>query len=273
MQKLLLTICVSFLCFRSLFCEVIETKHMEQILPYIDNETLVAFDIDNTLIIPKQMLGSDKWFSNTLNKYLSEGCLISEALAKILPVYMEIQNRTDVAVIEESVPYLIHNLQKQGVKIIGVTSRSSELAYKTYEQLASVDIHLDKNSIESDLKLSTHFPLNYIKGILFTSQKHKGECLFKLANELNHPIKKIVFVDDKLIYLEQLEEICAYNRIPYVGFRYGGADEFVNSFNDEIALVQLKYFEHILSNDDADLLIQKNIGESFESPSSISRFY
>jgi len=46
--------------------EIIEVKNMAAVANLIDQDSLVVFDIDNTLIQPVQSLGSDPWFSYTL---------------------------------------------------------------------------------------------------------------------------------------------------------------------------------------------------------------
>lgn len=245
---------------KGLSSEIIEIKSMEEIQPYIDDDTLVVLDIDNTLLMTKQMLGGDQWFEHMLKKYLSEEFSITESIAKALPLYMEIQNATEVVPVEAVVPALIHKLQKKGNLVIGLTARGTALAYKTAEQLASIGIHLNKNPPYSQLGLSSHFPLNYVEGILFVTRHHKGDYLFALAAELGLEIKKIVFVDDKHCYLEEMEESCKGRRIPYVGFRYGGCDKVLQEYDPEVAEMQMKYFGKILSNEAAEILLQEQEG-------------
>ena len=49
--------------------QIIETKKMSTILNHIDDNTLVVFDVDNTLIEPKSLIGGVAWFKNTAKKF------------------------------------------------------------------------------------------------------------------------------------------------------------------------------------------------------------
>lgn len=264
MRKFKLILFVLFL-FSSMyvFSEIIEISSIEDILPHIDSETLVVFDIDNTLITPKQMLGADKWFQNTIHHYIKEGYSSEEAHIKLLPTFINIQKMTEVALVEPIISSIIHTLQKKGHFVMALTARHSELAHKTVEQLASVNICFSKNPpMCKRLKLNSYYPLSYVEGILFVSRRNKGQLLFALAKELNFEIQKICFVDDKLIYLQQMDQVCKQNRIPFIGFRYKGCDERANKFDPDIANVQLKYLGEILSNEDANKILQEKIKES-----------
>lgn len=236
--------------------EIIEIQSIHEILPYVDSQTLVVFDIDNTLIATKQMAGGDLWFQYSIGKYISEGFNLKEAVAKTLPDYMRLQHSTEVVPIEEDTAHVIHLLQKKGIYSVGLTKRSPELAYRTFAQLSSIGIHLGKNPPKcQNLNMASHFPLQYIEGILFVGHRNKGEFLVEVLNELEFPLQKIVLIDDKMKYVREVEAVCEKMRIPYIGFRYGGFDSKVNEFNPSVAEVQHKYLDKILSNEDAKKLL------------------
>ena len=48
----------------SLQAKIISINHIEDIFSYVDDQSVIVFDIDNVLIEPKQALGSDQWFDN-----------------------------------------------------------------------------------------------------------------------------------------------------------------------------------------------------------------
>lgn len=252
-----LFIILTFIFQSFLFSEIIEIQSIHEVLPYIDPQTLVVFDIDNTLISTKQMAGGDVWFHYSLDKYASQGFGINEAVAKTLPDYMQLQHASEVVAVEDETPHLIHLLQKKGVFTLGLTGRSTELAYRTFAQLASVGIHLGKNSPRcQNLKLSSHFPLKYIEGILFVARAHKGESLLKVLDALEFPIERVVYIDDKMKFVKEVESVCEKMRIPYIGFRYGGFDPKVQDFDPKTAEIQHYYFDKILSNEDAKKLLE-----------------
>jgi len=53
---------------------IIESDKLSAVLDYItEPETLVIFDLDNTLVRPEKELGSDEWFCHLVNKKMLEG--------------------------------------------------------------------------------------------------------------------------------------------------------------------------------------------------------
>ncbi len=245
------------LCFsKVLFGEVLEIQSISEILPYVTEDSLVVFDVDETLLTTKQSVGGDPWFSDSLKIYQEGGFSYEEALAKTLPDYMKLQNMTQVKAVESLTPPLVHKLQNSGVKVIGLTERNLELAYTTLRQLRSIEIDLDRNPVKiKDLNLSSHFPVKYIEGIVFVQRNHKGEVLFNMVKLSDSPLKKVIFIDDKMKYIKQVEEVCEAHNIEYVGFRYGANDAAFEVYNSEIAQIQHKYFDKILSNEAAEKIL------------------
>jgi hypothetical protein len=63
-------ILISFLiCFSSGFTKIIEINELKQAEKHIDRETLVIFDLDNTLMETSQTLGSNQWFEHRIDYY------------------------------------------------------------------------------------------------------------------------------------------------------------------------------------------------------------
>ncbi len=251
-----LTLLFIFCYSKALFCEVLEIKSISEILPYITQDSLVVFGVDETLQTTKQTVGGDHWFCDSVRIYQEEGFSFEEALAKTLPDYMKLQNMTQVKAVESSTPALVHKLQSSGVKVIGLTARNAELAYTTLRQLRSIEVDLDRNPVKiKGLNLSSHFPVKYIEGVLFAQNNHKGEVLFDMVKFSDYPLKKVIFIDDKIEHIQQVEEMCRAHDIEYVGFRYGANDASHEAYKSEIARLQHKYFDEILSNEAAEKIL------------------
>ena len=255
---LFLKIALLSLCTLSqhLFSEKLEIHSLDEVLLKVSSNTLVVLDIDETLLTTSQMLGSDFWFQNKIQKYAFEGLDKKEALAKTLPDYINFLTQSKVKLIESQAPVLVHKLQRMGVTVVGLTSRSSELAYVTTAQLQSLNINLNRTPIKLDeLGLSSHLPHHYFEGILYSKSLHKGKVLLDLINHTNFPIDRLVFVDDKMEYIQELQETCEANQIEYTGLRYARRDGAAASYDPAIADVQEKYFKEILSNEDAEKIL------------------
>ena len=75
--------------------KIVEAKTILDVYKYIkpdefNAKTLVVFDIDNTLVYPKTLIGSEQWFYAMVSKFESEGMTTEEAVNATLPQSFEI---------------------------------------------------------------------------------------------------------------------------------------------------------------------------------------
>src|SRR6187200_2380590 len=94
-----------------LFGVIIETAHFSDIVPYANSKTLILLDIDDTLLLPTQTLGTDIWFQYRFKQNLSKGLSDSLALEKAISDWEAIRMLTDVKVVEEGTASIIEDLQ------------------------------------------------------------------------------------------------------------------------------------------------------------------
>lgn len=252
----LLGLCLAF--GGNLCAEIIETKHFREIEKYILPDTLVLLDIDDTLLLPVQTLGTDVWFCSRLefHKRTKEP---ASALDKALAEWEAIRHLTAVKIVEEGTHEVIDRLQKKNVIVMGLTTQGLALATRTVMQLKSLSIDL---SITAPSKQNCYFingsqGVLYRDGILFTSGTAKGEALKQLLETLDYLPKQILFINDKKTHLRDVEMCMESHNIMFTGLRYSYGDERVANFNRELADIQwhLSTFEHIMSDAEASLLI------------------
>ena len=85
MKKLTAAIVLALLsCVSSVQGKILETAHFHEIVPHITPDTLIILDIDDTLLLPVQMVGCDEWFNLRWKKHEAAGLPKSEALEKAL---------------------------------------------------------------------------------------------------------------------------------------------------------------------------------------------
>lgn len=239
-----------------LYAEIIEVKNFGEIEKYASTETLLILDIDNTLLMPAQELGSDQWFHHRLCHYRKQGKTYPEALELALPEWEAIQNITEVSAVEKDTPAVIESLQNSQISIIGLTTRGLALATRTVRQLDCIGIDLSLTAPTSeDIPLLNPHAILFRKGILFTSGTHKGKGLQKLLAKLEYKPKRIVFINDKRGNLRQLEEGVNELHIPFIGLRYGYLDDKVRNFRSDIADLQFESFLKIVSDREAETIL------------------
>lgn len=235
----------------SLTSVVRECSSLQEVCSEVGPETIFLFDLDNTLMRPCQMLGSDEWFqyyfSSTRQQMKDQEAAMQRAIELLHAVYAV----TCVKPIEQCTAEVISSLQKQGVPMIGVTSRSPSVASITIRQLASIGIDFTLTApSKASFPLIGCYDSLFFKGILLTSGKSKKNSLTAFFQQISWKPKRIICVDDKATHLHEMQAF-EDEGIRFLGLRYSGADECVRSLDPQICDIQLRSFLHIMSDTEA----------------------
>jgi hypothetical protein len=253
MYKFIFTaICLSTI---SLSAKIIETKSFSEVPCYVDVDTLLVLDIDDTLLIPVQMLGCDEWFTHRLNLHIDQGMSFSHALDRSLAEWEAIRHLTEMEVVEPGTEQIVKQLQEKGIPIMGLTTQGIALSHRTILQLKSH--HLD---LSTTAPFSTHHYFEqkdlgvlFRKGVLFTSGTGKGTALFTLCDHFGCAPKKIVFINDKATHLRDIETEAEKRGVEFIGLRYSYSDNRKAKFDPKVAELQFKNsgFHELLTDEQA----------------------
>lgn len=235
-----------------------ETNDFAHAFTYLEEDTLFVFDLDNTLIEAAQHLGSDQWVSHQLDHLMKQGFNFDDALSQVIAQLVEVQNRSEVRLVDPAIPDLLSHMQKNQVPMIALTKRDPQMSDRTLEQLASLEIDFSKTALIEEVLIFEGLQKTIFKqGIIFVGQGiEKGPALIAYLKELKNSPKKIVVIDDKMNHIHNIAKALEQLEIDFVGLRYGGADEKVKSYNPKIAELQWEHFQKILSDEQALLLMQ-----------------
>ncbi len=253
MQKALLF----FICLTScVSAEIIETNRFRDIFDWIEKDTLVVIDIDNTLIEPVQQLGSDQWFEYRRKMYREQGCAHREAIEKALPEWMAVQSMSKMKLCEEDAKEVVNELQKGGNPVICLTTRGLGLADRTVHQLIDLGVDMREGSpTQEELYFFNERGILFREGTLFTADTHKGEALMLLLDHLKLEPKKVLFINDKENHITPVEQSCNERGIDIIGLRYGVCDSKREALDPKLVEIQWREFGKILSDDEAKALL------------------
>lgn len=237
--------------------EIVEIRYMHELFSHIEEGALVLFDIDNTLMQPVQELGSSQWFEHRVREFENGGMTRDKALETVLPEWVAIQSLTQVKPVEPETKKMIRHLQEDGYTVMGLCTRGPGLSTRTGNQLATLNIDLAVTAPISDEVFFTNVNgILFRKGILFTAGTHKGESLAQFLEIIGHEPESIIYVNDRRSRLEEVEQMCTEQGIPFKGLRYGFLDEKVRNFRKQVAEVQLYFFGRLLSDDAAERVLK-----------------
>ena len=211
---------------------------MSDISEAITGDTLLIYDLDNTVYEPVGNYGSDQWFFYLNSVYQRNGFSAEDSEEKALELWNRTQYLIKVKPVESSTPQLIREQQSQGIKVIAMTARTQETADITLGQLRSIGVSFEHSSIyDNTLQIKQNSndwlrsDVMLHRGVLFVGEKNaKGAVLLLMLEKLKYRPKNVVFVDDRLRHIIGVETALESIGVPYKGFRYGGADAKVKAF-------------------------------------------
>jgi len=216
---------------------IIETDQLNEVKSHLgESDTLVLFDIDNTLVSPKGVVGTDQWFSYLLQQKMNEGHEVNKALDIILPFYRTVQNVVSEHLAEPIIPDLLNYLRDHAISTLALTARGYGISDRTIEQLEEAGVPLPFTEfVDKPLDLMFNSLVSYKQGIIFCEggRNDKGQVLFSIMDMVGFKPKKIIFVDDKYSNLLSLEKACVERDIPFVGIRYSRFDNKVTVLDPE----------------------------------------
>lgn len=183
--------------------EITPLYQLSEILPFVEKDTLVLFDIDDVIVAPH---ASWLWEQSFLKHKMSSNQL------------QEMRFPMKYQLVDPSIEELFSSIRKKGGLIAAATARPC------------IDDNLSIFFMKKRLEFDHPFCGN--TGLLACSTKPKGISLFDAL--LNHP-KAILFIDDKKENCESVLESSQAHNVPCQTFLYTGAQSL---FQWDIAELQ-----------------------------------
>lgn len=243
MKKLYAFLCVSFFaCFQLLFAEVIQVADLNLLegeFAHLDAHSLVLFDVDHTLIQPKDAILrkpaealAQKYIQAILgnpvfappNKY-AEGYLLSKALLQM-----------QFELVDAKTPSLIKKLHQKGIKTIALTAANtgpfgviSSMENWRIQQLRKLGIDFSSAFPRFPLLTFEQYKKNHSlplfkDGVLFSINTTKGAILTEFLKKIDWVPRRVVFIDDRLEYIQSVDLALQKMGIQFLGLHYIAAE-------------------------------------------------
>lgn len=230
-------------------------KHLVKCRP---DKAVIVCDIDNTLLMSTQHIGSVAWADHTIAELVKKGVAKEDAEEIQNILWRAVQPSVNVQNVDPEAPSILKGLHDAGFLILGLTARTPKEGDYTLRQLKSIGINLGKSKPEFSFDSfgKEKRETLYREGILFgTPFNKKSDVLFKFLDENRIDPVHIIFIDDKLSHLEDLSLACAERNISFSGIRFSGADQHVKSFSRQIADLQWSLFPALISDSQAEEIL------------------
>ncbi len=210
--------------------------------------TLIVFDIDNTLIALDPDLGSDQWFTwqtglikanektNKLGRHQ-----VAPNIEELFLLQFKFFAVFKTHPVEKNTAEIVNQFQNRKYSVIALTSRGPIYRSQTEMHLKNSNISFKTSSFgPAGGYASTFFPENisgareisYMDGIAMGSGQNKGKVLSSLFAKTKTEFKSIIFVDDTLKNIENVEGEL-FKTVDLHTFYYTHEDSRVAAFNKD----------------------------------------
>ncbi|MFH0898372.1 MAG: DUF2608 domain-containing protein [bacterium] len=264
--------------------EISSIQKIKKELDRADHDTLVIFDVDDTLTynvnVPFQ-----PWFLKTDAGKKFYAQLEKHSQSKKDPRDYEkhiLGNRLlkfTNQPLESNIVEIIRKLQNRGIKVIALTHANTGSLGRTiipslpkwrYEKLRDVGIDFSSSFEQQEIPLTNltsqanRHPLFY-RGIVMTDDFPKGEVLAEFLDVTKLEPKKVIFIDDRIHYVQSVHNEMQKRGIDFKGYVYRAIDALPQVFDQKILDYQLKHLkEHdeFISDEQVKLALSRNRKES-----------
>ncbi len=251
MMKKVLSICLFFiLCFtivHGVIFEVRDLSKFEQEVSLLNRNSLVLFDIDYTILTPKDA-ALKPCGRHLRRKFLHVlGAKRREWLQSIIGLEGEEE------LMDGAIPSIIQRMQKEKIPVIGFTALETGEYGKIVNsedwrlnQLKKFNIdfssafHQINPIILTEINpYNSHYPI-FKNGVLFSNHQPKGEVFIAFLGRIGWKPCKILFMDDSIDQLKSVESAAKALGIEFIGFHYIAAETIPCELDEKLGEFQFR---------------------------------
>ena len=236
-----------------------------------NDEVLMVFDIDNTLLAMEQGLGADQWYDWQKNLASNDACnpmYVGDRFAVQGALYFASAMRPT----QQDAAKQVETIQATGIPVIALTSRGQDYRLQTFRELRRNGFSFTHSAIGPAggydgpfIPVAGGRESRYEDGVFLTAGQHKGQMLYALLRKTGTSLPTvIVMADDKQKNLDAVKETFSALEVPVHAWRYTGEDDNVRNFDPEQAHAEwvaikdaLLRIQQVLGPDNYDLATAK----------------
>ena len=204
---------------------------------------LVVYDFDNTLMAMNQDIGSDQWYNwqSELLRDKKTKDSVAATRGELFDLHYKISALGKMHVVEAAIPPIVKAIQQMKIKSIVLTSRGPILRSDVESEMSEVALDFKSSAFGPEGGYASTFlpegldkarEISFMDGIVMGSGQHKGKILSSVLKKTGAKFKVIIFVDDTLKNIENMEETFK-QEVELVTFYYTHEQERVEKFQKD----------------------------------------
>ncbi|MBS0621677.1 MAG: DUF2608 domain-containing protein [Verrucomicrobia bacterium] len=250
---------IAILLLTSLEARILETSDLtlfEQHLVDCDQRSLVLFDVDNTLIFPKDQVvrsSARKVWKKHAQDTIENPAVYGQEHWNEPYFFGQMLTQAEFEIVDPRVVELIHSLQQREIKTIAFTRMSAG----SLGSIPSMEDWRIGHLKSYDIDFSPAFPLLhemktaslapsgrsavFKQGVLCANVQDKGPVLVAFLDCVGWRPSRVFFLDDRLDYLQSVETSLEGTGIEFIGFHYTAVEQLPSYLDEEVARYQLTH--------------------------------
>lgn len=223
---------------------IMETDEIAKIKDFVTTDSLVLFNVSDTLYKPSRTLADHQWreyFAGRVKAVVPDSVAAEKLINKVKNT---IVNNIPKATVEAITPSLIKDLQQAHIPVLGITQKQMATAYAgnfgliTSNHLQSLGINLRDTLSFFNATEESNNSYSFAHGMLFTNKQPVGPVLVSFLEKNNLIPSRIIMVDNSQESLVSVEKALEQKQIGFVGLRYGRMDLDKGAFNPTLGTIE-----------------------------------
>ena len=223
----------------STHAEIKSIQRFDEVVPFVDKNTLVLINISDTIYTSKTTMGRKKW-----RVFLKERVLNliqnhpSDFANQLEGRIVQMSPKT---LLDKNIPNDIKEMQTTEAIVLGVTMKNRSPTYfnhfdeRVTDHLHGFGINFSDSSIH--FNEGKNQPSIY-KGVLFTEKTSYASALEKLYAKVPTLPRHIILIEDNLSELKDVEGFANDAHIQYTGFHYVIAHNQADAYDPVIGIIE-----------------------------------
>lgn len=229
------------------FTEIDSLSQIVDELEHADDQTLIVFDVAETLITYKDSMLQPRFANNPklkqFNKEFHKVFITPESLDKITD---KLETSAAFITCEKETAQIIKRIQDSGKRVIALTRYSHKLSRLRDKQLKECGINFESSFFPEEIlfqELSQGAQIHpiFYHGLLLTGSLQKGPVLAAFLDHVQFRPSRVIMIDNDKKYLISVADAMKSKDIPFKGYHYCGADKMPDTWDDGVIQFQHNY--------------------------------
>lgn len=223
----------SMFIFRGKRSDILISDRMSEFIDTVDRakavyeKRLIVFDLDDTVFMSSQLVGTPTWFYTMINLMRQRGAAKFEAYSVATKIDRFVQDKVSVVTVEQATLSAIRNWQELGAVVVGMTSRTVDFVAVTQAQLRQIGLSFSSKffaCIERNWDVTSG---SFVNGVLYQTGWQSKAKVFahfcELVETCGMDVELIAAADDQHRYVAEIARAAEKHHKDFIGIIYGGA--------------------------------------------------